>query len=172
MKLQTLCPYCKGAFSVHEELTRCPACWTAHHLRCWSEYGQCSIFGCSGQPPVERLKRNRVLSLLSAGSGLAIFTLVYGFMFLGQTSWVNGLDVGMVRSLERLFQSLILIIPPISLGSGLVSFFRSSRSLAVSGNRLQTAGITLGALSSAWSLVLFYILASDPTGQYIRISLW
>ncbi|HET6266102.1 MAG TPA: RING finger protein, partial [Acidobacteriota bacterium] len=109
MKLQTLCPYCRGAFSAQEELTRCPGCWTAHHLRCWSEYGQCSVYGCNGQP-IERRKRNRILPALSAGSGLAIFTLVYGFMFLGQSSWINGLDVGMVRFLERLFESLVLII--------------------------------------------------------------
>ena len=41
---QRKCPFCQGAFSVGENMIRCPSCGTAHHTDCWQEYGK----RCSG----------------------------------------------------------------------------------------------------------------------------
>ena len=46
----TICPYCREA-PAELDVTRCPACATAHHTVCWDEAGGCTILGCRERSP-------------------------------------------------------------------------------------------------------------------------
>src|SRR5262245_61667186 len=57
------CPYCKNFAVGAKELVKCAKCKTVHHLQCWQENQQCSVFGCEGK---EMLSRIRLSSILEA----------------------------------------------------------------------------------------------------------
>lgn len=44
-----ICPFCKTAITVDDEVTVCPSCSTPHHKGCWEENKGCTTFGCSEQ---------------------------------------------------------------------------------------------------------------------------
>ena len=45
------CPYCRQKIEF-ESAVQCLLCKTAHHEECWSETGNCSVFGCTGRVPL------------------------------------------------------------------------------------------------------------------------
>ena len=47
-RVESLCPYCRGTFNQSGNTVYCSVCKTLHHLLCWREHGQCSVYGCKG----------------------------------------------------------------------------------------------------------------------------
>ncbi len=43
-----ICPYCKTAFVMGDEVVVCSACEMPHHKDCWIENQGCTTFGCQG----------------------------------------------------------------------------------------------------------------------------
>jgi hypothetical protein len=48
---KALCPFCRDDLG-KDDLVACDACHTAHHRECLDEAGGCTVFGCSGRPPL------------------------------------------------------------------------------------------------------------------------
>jgi TM2 domain-containing membrane protein YozV len=48
-----VCPYCRTPIEPDDEIHKCSACGTVHHLECWEENGGCTVFGCANAPVEE-----------------------------------------------------------------------------------------------------------------------
>jgi len=44
------CPYCQTPIKPGANITVCSACGMPHHSECWHANGQCTTYGCQGQP--------------------------------------------------------------------------------------------------------------------------
>src|SRR5687768_2233215 len=47
-RAEALCPYCRGTIKQSGNTVYCSVCKTLHHLLCWREHGECSVYGCKG----------------------------------------------------------------------------------------------------------------------------
>jgi hypothetical protein len=49
---QDICPYCRSAISVNDNLVVCKSCKTLHHQICWNANHKCTVFGCRGKKSI------------------------------------------------------------------------------------------------------------------------
>lgn len=164
-RVQTLCPYCRAVIRSENEALTCSGCRTAHHVRCWTEHGCCSVFGCSGLTVAESFrvpgpsKRRAIASFCLI---LPVYTLVYTHNLLEDLMWrTPSIPLDAIRLGERFFLGTVLVVPPIALlGNLLTRWNQSKHSTLIGGAGLSAWGVVLSAMATWWSLLVLLMALS------------